>query len=148
MVPFLVIGMMGFLDLGRAFYYQIALTNAVREGARYGTQNAYYGLNAFCATPPTTPGANCPVPTDASIVNRVNQELTGTGFSVQPGNVTISPDQNGRVSDWLGLDGQTTTQYPIKVSASYQFTFITPMIGSLFGGSITLQTSAEMRTDY
>ena len=35
MVPFLVISMMGMLDLGRAFYYQISLTNAVREGARY-----------------------------------------------------------------------------------------------------------------
>ena len=41
MVPFLVIGMMGMLDLGRAFYYQIAITNAVREGARYAATPFY-----------------------------------------------------------------------------------------------------------
>ena len=55
MVPFLVIGMMGFLDLGRAFYFQIALTNAIREAARYAALPNYYGLNPGCnAMPPAT----------------------------------------------------------------------------------------------
>lgn len=31
--------LLGTLDLGRAFYYQVALTNAAREGARYGASN-------------------------------------------------------------------------------------------------------------
>ena len=52
MVPFLVIGMMGMLDLGRAFYYQIALTNAVREAARYGALPYYTGLTPACQNVP------------------------------------------------------------------------------------------------
>jgi len=55
MVPFLVIGMMGMLDLGRAFYYQISITNAVREGARYAASPYYMGLNPICATIPPAP---------------------------------------------------------------------------------------------
>jgi len=82
MVPFLVIGMMGMLDLGRAFYYQIALTNAVREGARYAAEPYYFGLNPSCANvpPPATPGANCVTAGDTTVQDRVNRELTGTGF--------------------------------------------------------------------
>jgi len=31
--------LLGTLDLGRAFYYQVVITNAAREGARYGARN-------------------------------------------------------------------------------------------------------------
>ncbi len=147
MVPVLVIAMMGFLDLGRAFYYQVSLTNAVREAARYSAQNAYYGLNSACAQPPAPPGGLCPVPLDSNIAARINQELAGTGFNVDPANVTISPDQTTRTQYWLGENGGLT-QYQVTIGATYQFNFITPLIGSLFGGSLNLQTSAEMRTDY
>ena len=96
MVPFLVIGMMGFLDLGRAFYYQISLTNAVREATRYGIQNAYFGLAPACVIP-TNLGPSCPVPPDDAICAHVVQELAGSGFNVTcPGDVTILPDQQGR----------------------------------------------------
>src|SRR5206468_11292026 len=80
MVPFLVIGMMGMLDLGRAFYYQIAITNAVREGARYAAEPYYFGLNTSCANvqPPSTQGANCVTAGVPTIKERVNRELSGT----------------------------------------------------------------------
>src|SRR5437899_12060301 len=86
MVPFLVIGMMGMLDLGRAFYYQISLTNAVREAARYGTQPYYTGLIPACQPIPPNPdpGAFCLVPGDQKIKDRLAQELGGTGFAVNP----------------------------------------------------------------
>src|SRR5437588_7680339 len=67
MVPFLVIGMMGMLDLGRAFYYQIAITNAVREGARYAATPFYLGLNPICASAPQPPGNNCVTPSESAI---------------------------------------------------------------------------------
>jgi len=86
MVPFLVIGMMGMLDLGRAFYYQIAITNAVREGARFAVQPYYLGLNPSCAT--------------------------------------------------------------IPPALSFRFYFITPIIGSLIGDPLTINTSAVFRADY
>ncbi len=145
MVPFLVIGMMGFLDLGRAFYYQISLTNAVREAARYGAQNQYTGVDTACAFPPAPPGPRCPVPPDTSILQRLTQELSGTAITVPSNSVSVSPPEEVRLDDW---DSQSKTRYPVAVSASYQFTFITPVLGSLFGGAVTLQASAEMRTDY
>ena len=147
MVPFLVIAMMGFLDLGRAFYYQIALTNAVREAARYAAIPLYQGpYPAGNISPPSpTPGPSCPTPTDAQICQRVIAELQGTGFSAScPGDVAITPDQHTRTTNYAA----NTTQYPITVAGTYRFTFITPIMGSLIGNPLTLNTSAVFRAEY
>jgi Flp pilus assembly protein TadG len=148
MVPFLVIGMMGMLDLGRAFYYQIAITNAVREGARYAAEPNYLGLNPFCATipPAPNPGANCQTPGDAAIQQHVLDELNGTGIGMQASDIQVSPDQGTRVNY---INGATpTSQYAITVSASYRFNFITPIIGSLIGNPLTINTSSIFRAEY
>ena len=147
MVPFLVIGMMGMLDLGRAFYYQIAITNAVREGARYAVTPFYFGLNPSCqAVPPyPDPGANCVTPGDDAIRARINQELRGTGIQLTSSQMTVNPDQGQRSSDFTNGN---PPQYPIEVSASYQFYFITPIIGSLIGDPLTIRTSAIFRAEY
>ncbi len=147
MVPFLVIGMMGMLDLGRAFYYQITLTNAVREAARYGTQPYYTGLIPTCQPIPPNPdpGAFCLVPGDQKIKDRLAQELGGTGFFVDPTKIVITPDQGTRVSN-CGTSG--SCQYALTVTATYQFTFITPIIGDLIGNPLTLKTSSQFRTEY
>ena len=146
MVPFLVIAMMGFLDLGRAFYYQIAITNAVREGARFGAQPSYLGLNPICASPPQPPGANCVTPADAAIQQHVINELAGTGITMQPSDIQVSPDQVGRVNNVIGPQPQS--QYPITVTASFKFKFITPIIGTLIGDPMTINTSSVFRADY
>jgi hypothetical protein len=155
MVPFLIIGMMGFLDLGRAFYYQISLTNAVREAARFGALPQYLGLAPACNSTPIpnggSTGSNCPVPSDQQICDRMHQELQNTGFDAtwmsdctNP-SFKVNPDMNQRVSD-CGTSG--TCQYQIQVSAQYQFHFITPIIGSLIGDPLHLNTSATFRTEY
>jgi Flp pilus assembly protein TadG len=148
MVPFLVIGMMGMLDLGRAFYYQIAITNAVREGARYAVQPYYLGINPSCNTipPAPDPGATCVTPGDDAIEARVNQELQGTGIQIPASQLSVSPDQGTRVSFFNSAT--PTTQYGVTVSASYQFNFITPIIGSLIGNPLTIHTSAVFRAQY
>lgn len=146
MVPFLVIGMMGFLDLGRAFYYQIAITNAVREGARYAAQPYYTGLNPSCATPPQNPGANCVTASDAAIQQHVLNELNGTGIGMVASDIQVIPDQTGRVNNVIGPQPQS--QYPIEVRASYNFRFITPIIGSLIGDPLTIKTSSVFRAEY
>jgi len=38
-LPLLLLLMMGVVDVGRAFYAYISLTNATREGARYASRN-------------------------------------------------------------------------------------------------------------
>ncbi len=146
MVPFLVIGMMGMLDLGRAFYYQIAITNAVREGARYAVQPYYLGLNPSCATPPQNPGANCQTASDGQIQQHVLDELAGTGITMTPSDIQVSPDQVGRVNFIIGAT--PTSQYPVTVSASFKFYFITPILGSLIGDPLTINTSSVFRADY
>lgn len=146
MVPFLVIGMMGMLDLGRAFYYQIAITNAVREGARYAAEPYFLGLNPSCNTPPQPPGPNCVTPSDAAIQQHVLNELTGTGIGMQASDIQVSPDQTGRVNDVIGPT--PASQYPITVSASFKFNFITPIIGSLIGNPLTINTSSIFRAEY
>jgi hypothetical protein len=148
MVPFLVICMMGMLDLGRAFYYQIAITNAVREAARYAAQPYFYGLNPACNTipPAPDPGSNCPTPGDGNVRARVRQELAGIAISMPDANIQISPDQSGRVSNYNGAT--PTSSYPITVTASYQFNFITPIIGDLIGNPLTIKSSAVMRAEY
>ena len=145
MVPFLVIAMMGFLDLGRALYYQIALTNAVREAARYGTQPVYLGFNISCSTGPV-PGPNCPVPQDSQICTYVANELTSTGFTVPCSDVVVRPDQSFRVQGVTGASGAYRDY--LTVTGSYKFTFITPIIGTLFGGSNTVRSAATMRAQY
>jgi len=146
MVPFLVIGMMGMLDLGRAFYYQIAITNAVREGARYAVQPYYLGLNPSCATPPQKPGAKCQTASDGLIQQHVLDELTGTGITMTSSDIQVTPDQAGRVNYIIGAT--PTSQYPVTVSASFKFYFITPIIGSLIGDPLTINTSSVFRADY
>ena len=145
MAPFLVICMMGLLDLGRAFYYQIALTNAVREAARYGAQPAYLGLNAYCSSGPT-PGPSCPVPPDSKICTYVAGELSGTGFNVTCSDVIVSPSQTTRVQGVNGASG--AYRGDVSVAGTYNFTFITPLIGNLFGGSINIKSAATMRAEY
>jgi TadE-like protein len=149
MVPFLVIGMMGMLDLGRAFYYQISITNAVREGARYAASPYYMGLNPICATipPAPNPGSNCVTPGDLAIQTRVQSELAGSNITIPASDILVTPDQIGRVSNY----NAGTAQYPIKVSASFKFTFITPIIGQLVGdvnGQLTINTFATFRAEY
>ena len=147
MVPFLVIGLMGMLDLGRAFYYQISITNAVREAARYAVTPHYLGLNPTCNTV-GSPGPNCVTPDDAAIQARVNQELQGTGFLVPPAAIIVTPNQAIRVANF---NGAAPPQYPITVSASFKFTFITPIIAQLVGdanGQLTINTSAVFRSEY
>ncbi|HEX4863602.1 MAG TPA: TadE/TadG family type IV pilus assembly protein [Acidimicrobiales bacterium] len=140
MVPFLVIGMMGMLDLGRAFYYQIAITNAVREGARYAATPYYLGLNPSCPSP-----TNCTTPSNAAIVARVKNELYGTGITLQDTNIQVLPDQPTREGYITNGNG---SQYAVTVQASYQFNFITPIIGSLIGDPLTINTSSVFRSEY
>jgi Flp pilus assembly protein TadG len=148
MVPFLIIGMMGMLDLGRAFYYQIALTNAVREGARYAAEPYYFGLDPSCANVPSpaNPGPNCVTAADTTIQDRVNRELTGTGFLIPTADIHVTPDQSQRVTYFTGAT--PTSQYAVTVSASFQFNFITPIIGSLIGNPLTINSSSVFRAEY
>ncbi|MEA3345829.1 MAG: TadE family protein [Chloroflexota bacterium] len=66
LLPILMIILTGVVDLGRAFNAYITITNAAREGARYGSLN----------------------PTDTNgIKARVMGEAAGSGVSVEEGDI-------------------------------------------------------------
>ena len=60
--------------------------------------------------------------------------------------VQVLPNQDDRVNNIIGAT--PTSQYPISVSASFKFYFITPIIGSLVGDPLTINTSSVFRADY
>ena len=146
-LPMFLLIFFAIVQFGVLLSANIGLTNAVREAARYGTQPYYTGLIPTCQPIPPNPdpGAFCLVPGDQKIKDRLAQELGGTGFFVDPTKIVITPDQGTRVSN-CGTSG--SCQYALTVTATYQFTFITPIIGDLIGNPLTLKTSSEFRTEY
>src|SRR5713226_5721761 len=67
LLPVLMLILFGILDLGRLFFAAIAITNAARDGARYGIEH----------------------PTDVSgIQARVQAEIAGTGIVLDPTLIT------------------------------------------------------------
>ena len=68
-LPLMVLIIAGIFDLGRAFYSSITITNAAREGARYGTLN-----------PKLTQGI-C----EAAVI-----EAQGSGIPLNYNNITVS----------------------------------------------------------
>ncbi len=155
-LPLLAFLTFGLLDFGRAYYFQVSVTNAAREGARVAILNIYTG--------PQTPNcssansyATCPVQTDANIVNAVYNELTYSGIA--PNSVSICPphdssmstagcpDASNRVDRWVS--GDTSEQnYYVTVNAKYDFQLFTPLMQQLVGNPIHMSVSVQMRTNY
>ncbi|MDQ6884839.1 MAG: pilus assembly protein [Candidatus Dormibacteraeota bacterium] len=155
-LPVLTFLTFGLVDFGRAYYFQVSVTNAAREGARSAILNVYTGPR----TPTCSAGnswATCPVQTDAAIVNAVNNELTYSGIT--PSSITVCPphdstsstagcpDNSNRVDKWVS--GSAANQnYYVSVNVKYDFTLYTPLMQQLVGSVITMNVSVQMRTNY
>jgi len=152
-LPVLAFLTFGLLDFGRAYYFQVAITNAAREGARTAILNIYTGP----ATPTCSTLDNyitCPVQADIAIVNAVNAELQNTGIT--PNSITICPPHDAtvpttgcpttanRVGNWTAA----TTNYYVTVNVTYNFTLFTPLLQNLVGNPVTMSVSVQMRTNY
>ena len=109
-LPIILILILGTLDLGRAVYVQNIITNAAREGARYGT------------SPPIDL-----VEIESKTLNYVS--------GVDPANVIITASQ--------------PSTDKVRVTITYTFTAITPIVGNLLdpGGTLTLQGISTMTTE-
>lgn len=109
-LPILLVLIIGTLDLGRAVYAQNIISNAAREGARYGT------------TPPI-------VLTDVEA--KAASLITGLDMD----EVSIVADQPGAST--------------IRVTVTYTFTAVTPMVGNLIGenGTTTLTGISTMTVE-
>ncbi len=152
-LPVLAFLTFGLLDFGRAYYFQVAITNAAREGARVAILNIYTGPQTPTCT--TTNGyATCPVQTDPAIVSAVSAELSGTGITPKsvlicpPHDASLStagcPDTTNRVDKW----NAAVTNYYATVTAKYDFTLYTPLLQNLVGNPLTMTVTVQMRTNY
>ncbi|HET8631398.1 MAG TPA: TadE/TadG family type IV pilus assembly protein [Thermomicrobiales bacterium] len=126
LLPLITLILVGAVDLGRVFFYYARLTNAVKEGALYGT---YY-------------------PTDsANIVNSAYTEAqgylgtTGTDFVIDTG------------SDITCYKLLTTTTIPcssagtndsIAVRGSYKFRPMTAQVVRIWGTTFTIRKTVRM----
>ncbi len=107
----------GVLEFGRAYNLYQAITNAAREGARYSVA--------------PFPGTNN-LPTTTNVQARVQQYLDSVG--ARSTTVNVSQNTAGVV------DGINVVYTQVNVSVPYTFLFF-PY------GSVTMQTSAQMRNE-
>ncbi len=152
LLPVLAFLTFGLLDFGRAYYFQVAVTNAAREGARVAILNIYTGPQTpTCAS---SPWSYCPVQTDPAIRQAVQNEVNGTGITIGASQITICPphdtadpacpNTNSRVANYIG----NITNYYVTVTTRYNYTLYTPLFQNLVGNPITMKVSVQMRTNY
>ena len=126
MAVFLIILLMGVLDLGRAYFTYLALKDAAQEGAYYGS-----------AFPQCVAAGSAPACKDPNNI---------------PFRVRHSAPAGGLV-DWAGGGAVVTTTLPavmqagqsLTVTISYQYQMLTPLVGTIANGQVltlTAQSSA------
>lgn len=114
------------IDLGRMFSAYIAIVNASKEGALYGA------AHPLCDT-----AAACPNPQNVAWhVQTETGNLKDAGGSLTP-----------KISCVLGTSSVELIQCrdgaTYRVGLDYRFRLITPILGSLLGGGITLHADSE-----
>ena len=116
-LPLFLMLLFGIIDFGRAYSASVTLTNAVREGARYGI-------------------------TGQTAANIQSRTKTAAG-PYNDGNLTVTV-----------TNAQGTAGTSLVVQGSYQFSFLTPLVGIaklVSGGTLpstlTLTSSADMRIE-
>lgn len=118
LLPILLMVLAGALDLARVYDAYVSITNASREGARYG------------AAHPTDDGSG--------ILAAVNRELTNTGISGFTVSHSCSTYADNSTVDCSTAD----TGDRMTVSVSYTFRFVTLLILGL--NSSNMSNSATM----
>jgi Flp pilus assembly protein TadG len=114
---FLVLLVMGIVDLGRVIFTNISIRDAVQEGASYA---AY--------TEDTT---------SDDIEDRIRTAVSSPDLTGATIALYCSPDPRNR------QDGTR-----VRVEMTYDVSLITPIVGSMLGGTITLRPNAEVDRFY
>ncbi len=151
LLPILMFLTMGSADLGRVFYYSIAVTNAAREAARVGT---YYD-------PTATPPGNAQ--DDYADILTVAQHEVPQDVTLNLATIAPTHCLTGSPSSWSGnypsapntgyvyicFDGQDTPA-PSKASSSVEVTIlfnfqpVTPLAEVIGAGTVHVVASTTM----
>jgi Flp pilus assembly protein TadG len=122
------------VDFGRAFFSYVALNNAAREAAAYGASgNDDYGYSRATDTTGMLSAAQ----------HEANVQ-TQTGQGALNMNVTCRDSAGAEITcaSTSDMGGGAGTGNTITVSLTQRFTFLTPIIGDIFGGGITMNSSS------
>lgn len=149
LLPILMFLTMGSADLGRVFYYSIAVTNAAREAARVG---AYYDPTA---NPPGNVDDN-----DAAILlaaqNEVPSGVTLSQATIAPNCLTGSPSswsanyptQPNTGYVYICYDGTSGQPAPgihsVQVTILYNFQPVTPLAEMIGAATVHVVASTAM----
>lgn len=121
-VPIVLVLLLITVDFGRVFASYVQISNAAREGAAYGAGN---------------PTQNAEIAAQAGSEAN-SQSQTGTGALIVTEACANPAGQSIACALAAGGSGTGNT---ITVTTSERFTFLTPLIGNLFGGGLTLSSS-------
>ena len=163
-LPVVLLLGLGVTDIGRAFYYREAVTNATRQALRLAvspTQQATAdsvcasaGIGPVASTVTTTlpPGAT----SITSIANLASLESSSNGT---PAGSVISGATLSVTFHCLGGVGVTNAtgngngpsdpgSDAVSVSVSYTFTVVTPLLWPIIGSSFPIKVTSAERTEY
>lgn len=149
--PIVMLLVLGSADLGRVFYYGIALTNAAREGARHGT--FYDPTNT---TNPNATASNAPIL--AAIQAEMPLGVTLTQPYPPPNPSTCPTQPYGDFAYPTGINTanvyicfnenysltSATPGQTIRVVILFNFGTVTPMVASFTGSSIHVEATTVM----
>jgi len=163
-LPFLLLLALGVTDIGRAFYYREAVTNATRQALRVAvspTQQAT--ANTVCSSAgagPVATSVTTPLPPGATsvttIANLASLESSSTGTpagSVINGatmTVTFHCLANAGVTNATsnGNGPSDPGSDSITVSITFNFSVITPLLWPVIGTSFPITVTSTQRTEY
>lgn len=136
-IPVLMLILLGVFDFGRAFYAYNAISNAAREGARYGTVCPYDTAQRQCRDSDGFP------PYDES--DTIEGKAVAKVFTLSQDQFRVRvrfPDPE-RIDDQFCVDNpydpaclnsDPATGDPMEVTVIYRFYALTPLIDKIWGG--------------
>jgi Flp pilus assembly protein TadG len=163
-LPLVLLLALGVIDIGRAFYYREAVTNATRQALRVAvSQNQQATANAICASAGAGPIAvttTSPItPATASIATIVNQAAlesssngTPAGSAINGGTISVTfhclagaavtnASGNGNGPSDPGSDA-------VSVTINYSFAVITPLLWPVIGTTFPITVTSAERAEY
>lgn len=146
-VPFLIL-LFGILDFGMLFESRLALSNAVRQAARFGAVKPMSWSTANPAPSATiegqlqAAGGTTSIPNDDAHIKLVYFIPQGGGTAIQCGHFNVAggyaSDNGYSQSDCIKVGNM------IQVSTNYKYAMFTPLLAALYPSGIQIQTQAAM----
>ncbi len=133
-VPVMLVLMLLAVDFGRLFFTYVAVNNAAREGTYYAARHAsdaHYDQIVF----------------EAAVARAAINEANAQGQGGE-GPITVSaptcfdPATRTAMACDTAAGFATGSGNHVSVEVSQPFTFLTPIVGEIFGGQLTLSASA------